>query len=69
MLLVQASSTFNRTAYYIVWGPQVSAPSFPQPHVANHSVYIIQPANFTSSLVQRLRSVAGSAFSADGACC
>jgi hypothetical protein len=49
---------FNKTAYYIVWAPQVEAASFPQSHVAGKDVYILQPANFTPQLIKRLRTVA-----------
>ena len=48
---------FNKTAYYIVWAAQVEDPSFPQPHVANKDVYVLQAANFTKQTVKKLRAV------------
>lgn len=60
LLLFVALSTctsFNKTAYYIVWAPQLDDPSFPQSHLANNDVYVIQPANFTRKSVEKLRSI------------
>lgn len=50
--------SFNSTAYYIAWAPQILAKDFPQAHVAKRDLYIIQPANFSWGMVQQLRSVA-----------
>jgi hypothetical protein len=53
--LLIAFSCAQKSAYYLVFASMVSDASFPQPHVAGHDVYVLQPANFTAVLVERLR--------------